>query len=91
MAVIVTQVGARIRHLRKRKGLNLPMLAKLTEISKTELLEIEAGDRVPDLIQLIRLSCTLEVLIKEISPACELAEHSETIRSVHMLLKSAAR
>ena len=89
--MIVTQVGARVRQLRKQKSLDLPMLSKMTEIPTEELARIEAGDRVPGLIELIRLSCSLDVLIREISPASELAEHSETIRSVRMLLKSVAR
>lgn len=91
MAGFVTQVGARIMQLRKLKGFDLRMLSRLTEISTEELAEIEAGKRAPGLVQLIRLSCSLDVLIKEISPECEVAEHSEAIRSVHVLLQSVAR
>ena len=91
MAVIVSQVGARIRQLRKQKGLSVAMLSRLTEIPTEELVEIEAGGRMPGLVQLIRLSCGLDVLIKEIAPGCELAEHSEAIRGVHKLLNAVSR
>jgi transcriptional regulator with XRE-family HTH domain len=54
------QIGQRIAELRKRKGLSQEELAKCVELSRSSLTQIELGNRHLDVLELQRLSQTLE-------------------------------
>jgi len=54
------QIGRRITELRKRKGLSQEELAKLVEISRPSLAQIELGNRAVNILELQNLSIVLE-------------------------------
>lgn len=53
------QIGQRITELRKRKGLSQESLAKLVQISRSSLAQIELGNRGVDILELQNFSLVL--------------------------------
>ena len=60
------QLGQRITKLRKAKGLSQEDLAKLIELSRPSLAQIELGNRGIDALELLRLSMVLGFSVDEI-------------------------
>jgi transcriptional regulator with XRE-family HTH domain len=59
------QIGKRVSELRKIKGLSQEDLAKIVKISRTSLTQIELGNRGIDILELQKLSMTLEFSLDE--------------------------
>jgi len=59
------QLGQRITELRKVKGLSQEDLAKLIEISRPSLAQMELGNRYIDVLELVRLSQVLGFSVDE--------------------------
>lgn len=57
--ILQQEIGQRIAALRKRKGLSQENLAKLIQMSRPSLTQIELGNRSIDVIELQRLSLAL--------------------------------
>ena len=57
----LTQLGMRIRYLRKRKGLSQLDLSLEAEINKNYISDLERGTRNPSILILERVACALEV------------------------------
>jgi transcriptional regulator with XRE-family HTH domain len=60
MALTQKQIGQRITELRKAKGLSQEDLARRIRVSRPSLAQIELGNRGIDVLELQRLSLTLE-------------------------------
>lgn len=63
---INTQLGMRIRYLRKKKGLSQEDLALDSGINKNYLSDLERGMRNPTVNILEKLAVTLEVSLSEL-------------------------
>ena len=59
------QIGMRIAALRKRKGLSQDDLARLIQLSRSSLAQIELGNRGLDVLELHRLSVALNFSLDE--------------------------
>lgn len=73
-------LGKRISAIRKRKGLSLEDVSRMTEISVPHLKKIEADEDSPLIAHLIRLSKALDVNVAEIFRDRPLQSNFEIIR-----------
>lgn len=58
---INTQLGMRIRYLRKQKGLSIEDLALESNVNKNYLSDVERGMRNPTVVVVERIASALEV------------------------------
>ena len=63
---ISTQLGMRIRYLRKKKGMSQEDLALDSGVNKNYLSDLERGMRNPTINVLERIALTLEVTLSEL-------------------------
>jgi len=60
--------GARLRELRQKRGLTQVMLAEVTGFPQSHISQMERGEKLPQLMTLIRLTvaldCKLTALVK---------------------------
>ena len=63
---ISTQLGMRIRYLRKKKGLSQEDLALDSGVNKNYLSDLERGTRNPTINVLEKIANTLEVTLSEL-------------------------
>lgn len=59
------QIGQRLAHLRKQKGLSQEDLTKMTKIARTSLTQIELGNRGLDVLELQNIASALSFSIDE--------------------------
>jgi transcriptional regulator with XRE-family HTH domain len=59
------KLGARIRGCREKKGIGVNELARLLEVSRGYLSQIETGVKFPTIPFLFRIAKVLEVPLKE--------------------------
>ena len=57
------QLGARIRYLRRKKGMSQEDLALEAEINKNYISDLERGKRNPSLIILLRICYALRITL----------------------------
>lgn len=62
----LSQVGARLRRIREKRGVSLSGLTALTGISKSTLSRLESGQRKPSLELLLPIAAALAVPLDEI-------------------------
>jgi len=68
MATITQKIGAKIKKIRKQKGLTQEKLSELTNIDYSYLNLIESGKRNPSIKRLHKIAKVLEVSLKELMP-----------------------
>lgn len=66
MATINQKFGAKVKELRKKKGLTQEKLAELTKIDYSYLNAIEAGKKNPSLRRIAKIARVLEVPVSEL-------------------------
>jgi transcriptional regulator with XRE-family HTH domain len=64
--MLLTLLGATLRHYRQQRRLSQQALATSTGLSPTYILEIEQGHRNPSLLCLLRLADALELAVAEL-------------------------
>ena len=64
----IVEMGSRIKTIRTYKGLSLEKLAKLTNITPRELLQIESGKISPDIRMIVTIADVLEVPFSAVQP-----------------------
>lgn len=68
---ILTQLGMRIRYLRKQKGMSQLDLALEAEINKNYISDLERGSRNPSLLILERIAKALDVSLENLFQGIE--------------------
>ena len=63
---ILTEVGQRIKRIRKAKSLSQQELANLCEFEKARMSRLESGKANPTVITLLKISTSLDVHISEL-------------------------
>lgn len=61
---VLTQLGMRIRYLRKQKGMSQLDLALESDINKNYISDLERGSRNPSLLILERIAKALDVSLE---------------------------
>ena len=61
IAKLMIKIKLKIREKREEKGLSLNQLAKISEISKSHLSDIERGVKIPSILILVKISKALEI------------------------------
>lgn len=63
---VLTQLGMRIRYLRKQKGMSQLDLALEADINKNYISDLERGSRNPSLLILERIAKALDVSLENL-------------------------
>jgi len=82
-------LGARIKELRKAKGLSQSQLSESIGIDPKHLSRIEVGNSYPSLDRLERMAKVLGVDIKDFFEFGHLGKKKEVVESLYKLLKEA--
>lgn len=68
---ILTQLGMRIRYLRKQKGMSQLSLALEAEINKNYISDLERGSRNPSILVLEKIAKALDVSLENLFQGIE--------------------
>lgn len=68
---VLTQLGMRIRYLRKQKGMSQLDLALEADINKNYISDLERGSRNPSLLILERIAKALDVSLENLFQGIE--------------------
>ena len=68
---VLTQLGMRIRYLRKQKGMSQLDLALESDINKNYISDLERGSRNPSLLILERIAKALDVSLENLFQGIE--------------------
>ena len=62
----ITEIGRRIKNLRKEKGLSVYALANIADIERSQILRIESGTTNTTISTILAIASALEVKPKEL-------------------------
>jgi transcriptional regulator with XRE-family HTH domain len=82
MKTLKEQLGARIKEIRKAKGLSQEKLSEKIEIDPKHLSRIEVGRNFPSLDTLAKLAKALRVEIKEFFEFAHAAENPKELKDI---------
>lgn len=83
-------LGARIKELRKGKGLTQQQLAEMIEIDPKHLSKIEVGNSYPSMYNLEKITKALNVKMQDLFKSEHHKSRKELVKSINEMLNSAS-